>query len=394
MISVQEAKELIAAEIKPSKQIELNLQDALGYVLCEDIYSPINFPTYAQSAMDGYGFCMSTWDASKPLRVSAEIQAGQNVEQLIIETQCACRIFTGAPIPTGVDTVVMQEKIIREGDLLFVKDEQLEHGQHIRGIASQTKQGDLVLAQGHQINPMSAGLLSSVGISTVCVYRAPKIILLHTGKELVAPGNMLQHGQVYESNSVALRLALQSLPHEIIYIRYIDDDEIETTNMIEEALRQADFILLTGGVSVGDYDFVLSALEKNNVVQHFHKIKQKPGKPLYFGSKENCFVFGLPGNPGSVMTCFYHYVKPALLLYLGSVGYNSRSILLPIASTYTKNAGLTHFLKGKIVGTEICILDHQESYKMNSFALADGFIEIEEACIKKEKGELVKVYLF
>ncbi|MBP6625678.1 MAG: hypothetical protein KA198_10935 [Chitinophagaceae bacterium] len=100
------------------------------------------------------------------------------------------------------------------------------------------------------------------------------------------------------------------------------------------------------------------------------------------------------GNPGSVMTCFYHYVKPALLLYLGSVGYNSRSILLPIASTYTKNAGLTHFLKGKIVGTEICILDHQESYKMNSFALADGFIEIEEACIKKEKGELVKVYLF
>lgn len=394
MISVQEAKEIITAEIKPSNCIELDLQNALGYVLSEDIFSPIDFPTYAQSAMDGYGFCMTTWDERKPLQVSAEIQAGQSAEHIMIETQGACRIFTGAPIPSGVDTVVMQEKIMREGDLLFIKDEQLKYGQHIRGIASQTKQGDVVLAKGHRINPMSAGLLSSVGISKVGVYRAPKIVLLHTGRELVASGNLLQHGQVYESNSVALRMALQSIPHEILYTHCIDDDEEETSNMIREALQQADFILLTGGVSVGDYDFVLSALEKNHVVQHFHKIKQKPGKPLYFGSKENCYVFGLPGNPGSVITCFYQYVKPALLLYLGSVGFSSQYIFLPLADSYQKAAGLTHFLKGKIVGSDVCILDHQESYKMNSFALADGFIEIEEACTKKEKGDIVKVYLF
>ncbi len=394
MISVQEAKAIIAAEIKPAKSIEIHLQDALGYVLSEDIFSPIHFPSYRQSAMDGYGFCMATWDATKPLRIETEIQAGQSTKNILIQEQGACRIFTGAAIPSGVDSVVMQEKIIREGDLLFIKDEQLKEGQHIRGIASQTKQGELVLPKGHRVNAMSAGLLSSVGISKVAVYTAPKIILLHTGKELIAAGETLQDGQVYESNSVALRLALQTLPHEIISIHCIDDDIDITTKIIGESLQQADFILLTGGVSVGDYDFVLSALEQNNVAQHFHKIKQKPGKPLYFGSKDNCYVFGLPGNPGSVMTCFYQYVKPAIIQYLGVTNYNLQPFYLPIASAYTKNVGLTHYLKGKIEGTEICILDHQESYKMNSFALADGLIEIDEDCTQIAKGELVKVYLF
>ena len=206
------------------------------------------------------------------------------------------------------------------------------------------------------------------------------------------PGKLLQHGQVYESNSFALTAILQQLHIENIQILYATDKHEIVTSTLKEALRQSDVVLLTGGISVGDYDFVLQAATECGVTKLFHKIKQRPGKPLYFGKKENKLVFGLPGNPSSVLTCFYQYVIPALeKLSKRKIGL--QTLKIPLAKLFQKNAGLTHFLKGFYDGKTAMPLDAQESFRLSSFAKANCLIQIDEDITSLKEGELVDVYL-
>ncbi|MGZ8518352.1 MAG: molybdopterin molybdotransferase MoeA, partial [Chitinophagaceae bacterium] len=299
----------------------------------------------------------------------------------------------GAMVPQGSDLVIMQERIKKNDDVIrYVEELSLKEGENIRSEGAQIMKDGLALEAGTTCTPAVIGFIGSLGIDKVKVVSKPTITLIVTGNELQTPGQPLQPGQIYESNSYSLQAALKQLHITNVKV-YTAEDTLETLKQVlNEALQESDLVFLTGGVSVGDYDFVAAAAKENGIEKVFHKIKQKPGKPFYFGKKESKLVFGLPGNPASVLTCFYEYVEPALKQMV-----KQRTGLLvlrvPLAERFKKAAGLTHFLKGFYDDNTATPLHAQESYRLSSFAKANCLIKINEETTLCEKGELVEIHL-
>jgi len=391
MVSVQEAKRIIDQNVSPLPPIRLPLIQAAGLILAENIFATIDIPTFPQSSMDGYAISFEGWKKNKRLKIVGEVAAGSN-ESFILSPGDTVRIFTGAAVPSGADTVIMQEKILIENGELIIEDETLQTGTAVRPKGSEIKSGELALEKETGLLPAAIGFLTGIGITEVKVYPNPSITIIITGNELQEPGKPLQYGQVYESNSLALKAVLKQLQIDNIHILYANDKPEITTATLKKALEQSDVVLLTGGISVGDYDFVLQATNECGVQKLFHKVKQRPGKPFYFGKKENKLVFGLPGNPSSVLTCFYQYVIPALEK-LTKRKISLQKITIPLKRSFQKTASLTHFLKGYYDGKTATPLDAQESYRLSSFAKANCLIEITEETTSLNEGELVDVYL-
>lgn len=392
MISVEAAKQIIYKHTTPLPPVLIPLLQAAGLVLAEDVYTDQSFPHFRQSAMDGYAFKFSDLSTTTAFTIKGESAAGTN-QQISMASTEAVRIFTGAPVPDGTDTVVMQEKTEVHGQTLFIKDKALQLGSNVRPIGSEIFAGTLALPNNTLLSPAAIGFLSGLGKTTVLAYPKPAVTIITTGKELQQPGQPLQYGQVYESNSFALQAALQQLHITNITCHWADDDLHLIKNLLQQALQQSNLILLTGGVSVGDYDFVAQALEQCGVEKLFHKIKQKPGKPLFVGKHNSTLIFGLPGNPSSVLTCFYEYVLPALQQLTNRKTPYLQTTYQPLATEYTKKEGLTHFLKGALGPEGAIPLTAQESYKMASFALAHCLIVLEEDKTYFKKGETVEVHL-
>lgn len=391
MISVNEAKEIILEQVAPLKPLQAALLHASGLVLADDVFAGIDIPAFDQSSMDGYAFSFSGWQTYKTLQITGEIPAGSNQKNSFSPDQ-AVRIFTGAAVPGGTDTVVMQEKISIENGRLVIEDENLKQGGNVRPKGSEIKAGELALSKGSSLTPAAIGFLAGIGITKVNVYPKPVVSIIVTGKELQQPGNALEHGQVYESNSFALTAALQQINITEAKIFWADDELEILKNVLQAAMKESDVVLLTGGISVGDYDFVLEAVTQCGVTKLFHRVKQRPGKPLYFGKKDHQLVFGLPGNPSSVLTCFYEYVIPALQ-QLSNLEYGLSILQVPLAKAVEKPAGLTHFLKGHFDGKKAMPLDAQESYRLSSFAKANCLIKINEATTACAEGENVEIHL-
>jgi molybdopterin molybdotransferase len=387
MINVTEAKQLIIANCPVPKTKTLPLLEATGSILAEAVYSLIDTPPFHQSAMDGYAFSYEGWDKKSPLLVNGEIQTGNYYNKPIPANE-AIRIFTGAPVPPGADTVVMQEKVVKDNNAIIIQDEYLTKGSNVRLQGSQTKKGEVAIQQGQLLTPTGISFLAGIGISKVNVFSKPLVSIIVTGKELTKAGNEITEGKIFESNSIGLRAALQQLNIKEVSVEVVDDDENEITNAITRNL-DVDILILTGGVSVGDYDLVPASLEKCGVVKVFHKVKQKPGKPFYFGKVNQTLVFALPGNPAAVMSCFYEYVVPAISSFT-QINY-FKKLLLPLSNDFHKKAGLTYFLKGKTGEKDVAILNNQESYLLNSFAVADCLVELEEAKEHFKKGDLVNI---
>ncbi|MBL7765775.1 MAG: molybdopterin molybdotransferase MoeA [Chitinophagaceae bacterium] len=392
MISVADALQLILQNTEPLEAIRIRTDGALDYAISEDVCSEIDFPSFRQSAMDGYAIRYEDYEKGVPIILVAETQAG-NVHAFNLSSGQAIRIFTGAMVPEGADTVVMQERVTQSDTHLLIEPHELQMGANIRPVASQCHKGEKVMQKGDRLSPGASAFLTGLGMEWVPVCRKPVIRIINTGKELMPAGSDLQPGQIYESNSVALIQALQSMSLKVDRVRMVDDDVQLLQQAIAEELEQCDVLLLTGGVSVGDYDFVIPAAQANGIETIFHKIRQKPGKPLYFGKKDKKYIVGLPGNPGSVMTCFYMYVVPVMRRLMGYQEITMPHYYLPSLQPIKKKGSLTHFLKAKLYPDGVYILDHQESYKMNAFARANALIEIPEEKNSTEKGELVKVYL-
>ena len=391
MISVSEAKKIIDQNVSCLESVTLPLQESAGLILAEDVYALMDIPAFPQSSMDGYAFSFEDWKQHKKLKIAGEVAAGSN-ETFILAPGNAVRIFTGAAVPAGADTVIMQEKIKTVNGELIIEDEALRSGNSIRLKGSEIKAGALALGKDSALTPAAIGFLAGIGITEIKVYPNPSISIIITGNELQQPGQSLQHGQVYESNSFALKAVLHQLHLESIQILYATDRPEIVTDTLKKALEQSDVVLLTGGISVGDYDFVLHAATECGVEKLFHKIKQRPGKPLYFGKRGKKLVVGLPGNPSSVLTCFYQYVIPALEK-LSKREIDLQVIKAPLAKAFQKNAGLTHFLKGFYDGKTVASLDAQESYRLSSFAKANCLIQVDEDTTSLKEGELVDVYL-
>ena len=391
MISVSEAKEIIRKNTSALESVQLPLSSACGLTLANEVYATLDIPGFPQSSMDGYALSFNGWNGNKELIIDGEIAAGSSIS-FELSANKAARIFTGAAVPVGADTVVMQERTRIENDKLIIEDEKLQQGTNVRPQGSEIKGGTLALTKGTKLSPGAIGFLANIGTHSVFVYPNPSVTIIVTGNELQEPGNDLGYGQVFDANSFSLTAALSLLNIKDVEIERVQDEPNRLIEVLRQSLERSDLVLLTGGVSVGDYDFVLQATTACGVEKLFHKVRQRPGKPLFFGKREKKIVFGLPGNPSSVLTCFYMYVVPALeQLSKRSIGY--RTVETKLAKGYKKDAGLTHFLKGKYDGSAVTPLDAQESYKMRSFAEANCLIQLDEDVTEITAGSSVKVHL-
>jgi len=389
MITVAEAKALIAENISTLDAVKLPIEKASRHILAEDVFAIADIPAFRQSSMDGYAIRFE--DKDLPLFVHGEMAAGSS-NALTIKKGETARIFTGAPLPDGADTVVMQEKISLNDGRISILDDRLQVGLNVRGIGSEIKASTLAMHKGSFLSPAAIGFLAGIGITEVSVYPLPTVSIIVTGKELCAPGETLGFGQVYESNSYSLKAALEQAGIYKAEVISADDDLEILSGILEQALKKSDVVLLTGGVSVGDYDFVLEASRLCKVNQIFHKVKQKPGKPLFFGMKDNKPVFGLPGNPSSVLSCFYNYVLPALY-QMAHKNNPVKEISAKLTDAYHKPAGLTHFLKGTYKDGLATPLSAQESFRLSSFAYANCLICLDEDSDHFEKDTTLNILL-
>ncbi|MEN9686761.1 MAG: hypothetical protein RLZZ28_2547 [Bacteroidota bacterium] len=389
MVTVERALGIIQNEVTALDAVPMSLKDVNGLVLAEDIISTTDIPAFPQSSMDGYAFAFSETTAQYTL--VGEIAAGSN-QNFVLQHGMAVRIFTGAPVPTGADTVLMQEKAKIESGALMVLDEKLKKGDNVRTIGAEIGKGNCALKKGAILKPGSIGLLAGIGVAKVLAYPRPKLGIIVTGNELQKPGMPLNYGQVYESNSHSLLGALNQLHINDVNVVQVKDDLEQLSNSLTDLLKVSDMVLMTGGVSVGDYDFTVKTFEQSALKAVFHKIKQKPGKPLLFGRKGNKLVFGLPGNPASVLTCFYEYVLPAIGMLMQQ-DLSLKKMKAAIAQDYTKPVGITHFLKAFYNGKEVCLQAGQESYKLSSYASANCLVVMPEDCSEITAGTMITIHL-
>jgi molybdopterin molybdotransferase len=387
MITVNQAKKLILAHTQPLQAKNSSLKNASGHILATDIYAPYDIPAFKQSSMDGYALIYQ--HPPSTLTLIGEMAAGTGT-MLSINSGQTTRIFTGAPLPEGADTVVMQEKIIRQGNRIMLEDPRLFSGANVRQKGAEIKAGTLAIQKGTLLGPAAIGFLAGIGIQDVEVFPMPKVAIILTGKELQQPGKTLLFGQVYESNSYSLCAALKNEGITEIEVTEVDDNLELLTTILSSKLQEYDVVLLSGGVSVGDYDFVPEASRRCGVESIFHRVKQKPGKPLFFGKKDQKLVFGLPGNPSSVLSCYYNYVLPALKA-LSTKENNVKEISAELTHNYQKPAGLTHFLKGNYENGKATPLNAQESFRLSSFALANCLICLPEERQDFYQGDVITI---
>lgn len=391
MKTVNEVFEIIEKVARPLPPQVFPILECLDLVAAENLYAPIDVPVFDNSAMDGYAFGFRDFQNNIPLKINYTIEAG-SPETIVLKEGEAARIFTGAPIPQGADTVVQQEICVADNGILTFSDE-IKPGTHIRKQGSQTQKGSCILEKGNLLTAEFIGFLATFGVLEIKVSPKPKVGILITGKELVPAGKPLKTGQIYESNSIALRAILKTMSVEVLFNKWIDDNPNELLAFIRNEAPKVDVLILTGGISVGDFDFVKPVLDQLNTKEFCYKVKQKPGKPLYFGELGQTFVWALPGNPGSVMTCFHVFVKPFLKAIGGQNPFDKKHYGI-LTNPFHKKPGITQFVKALMENQKIKILDSQLSYQMNSYPQANGYALLKEGLENFQIGEKVEFIYF
>ncbi|MDB3905183.1 molybdopterin molybdotransferase MoeA [Crocinitomicaceae bacterium] len=389
MITVEEAIEYVENNSQPAKKtVKISLKNALGFVLAEDVMSPIDMPPFRQSAMDGYAVRIHD---SEYYHVKGELQAGDG-KDIALHKGEAVRIFTGAPVPNDANSVVIQEKTTIKEKRLQVHEEVLIQS-NIRPKGEQIQKGEKALGKGVSLTPAAIGFLTTLGITDASVYQTPSIGIIATGNELAEAGSQLEYGQIYESNSLMLRTALVSLGYTDNEIFKVPDDFNSTQILLDEVLKSKDVVIITGGISVGDYDFVGKALQELKVSQLFYKVKQKPGKPLFFGKKNDTFVFALPGNPAAALSCFYIYVQRCLRRIEGCLNFEPFTVDATSLSEYSSKGDRAQFLKADYQNGKVKILEGQSSSMLHSFAVSNALVYLSADKNKVEKGDILQLIL-
>ncbi|WP_286964972.1 gephyrin-like molybdotransferase Glp [Flavobacterium sp. UBA4854] len=386
MIEVKEALEIVAANSSVLSTQKISVSKALGYILAETVYSPISMPPFRQSAMDGYAF---THSIRHQFDVVGTSKAGDHNNIKLKENE-AVRIFTGAYVPKNADTVVMQEHVMANEDSILIAKKP-EAFANVRNKGEQINAEDVVFDANTLITPAAIGFLACLGITEITVYKKPKIAILITGNELIKPGKKLPKGKIYESNSVMLQAALQTIGINKVKVHTVKDNLKATKKALQSFLKKNDIVLISGGISVGDYDFVKEALLKNGVQELFYKINQKPGKPMFFGAKKDTLVFALPGNPASSLTNFYIYVYPAVKNKMGFSNTHLPKIVRKLQNQITNTTGKTLFLKALYNESSVEILEGQSSAMLNTFAIANGLVIVPHDVESIKKGSSVTI---
>ncbi|EOX3412060.1 bifunctional molybdopterin-guanine dinucleotide biosynthesis adaptor protein MobB/molybdopterin molybdotransferase MoeA [Vibrio cholerae] len=393
-LSVEQGREKILSLISPLAETEsVAIQECYQRVLPREVHSPINVPAYRNSAMDGYALRSDDLERDS-YSVAAEVLAGSHYPKTVALGE-AVKIMTGAPMPLGADTVVMREQATQNGGLVSFAGAKIKAGQNVRQAGEDLAQGQVVFSTGQRLLSPEMGMLASLGFAHADVFRSLKVAIFSTGDEVQAPGGDIEPNSIFDSNRFTLTGLLKQLGCQVIDLGIIEDDEAKMMQVLEQAAKQADMVITSGGVSVGDADFIKSALEKLGHID-FWRINMRPGRPLAFGQIAGKPFFGLPGNPVAVMVSFINFVEPALRKMQGEQGWQPLKVNAIALEDLRSRQGRTEFSRGVYAfNTQgqltVRTTGKQGSGILRSMSEANCLIEIAPAIDTVKVGESVTI---
>lgn len=394
MLPVKESIELILSQTPVAKKVDtVATQDALGRVLSKDQVALVNVPQQRNSAMDGYAICFSE-PLPDQFEIVGKVFAGEAFDGEVLPGQ-AVVIMTGAPLPEACDTVVIKEAgSLTDNHVVF--NGNIQCGQNVRQAGEDIPQGSRILSAGTKLRPQELGFLASIGVSDVEVFKPVSVAIFSSGNEVVAPGNPLPESAIYDTNRFSLHGMLKSIGCNVIDLGVIEDSERALGKALDNAAGQADVIISSGGVSMGDADFVRSALEARGEMA-FWRIAMRPGRPFAFGKVSGKPFFGLPGNPVAVMVTFLQFVQPALRKMAGESGWQPLRLRARAAENIRSRVGRTDYSRGIYAmspdqtGLEVRTTGKQGSGILTSMVLANCLIEVDEAYDQVQAGDWVTI---
>ncbi|MGC9492521.1 molybdopterin molybdotransferase MoeA [Vibrio genomosp. F10] len=398
LMPLEDAMNSMLSRIKPIQTtLRLPLADALGFVLAEDVLSPIFVPPFDNSAMDGYALRLSDLESTNVLPLAGKSFAGLPFEGDWPPGTCI-RIMTGAKIPEGCDAVVMQENTEASEQGIVINQTAIAPQNNIRPLGDDIREGDIVLEKGARLTPRDIPMIASLGVSHILVVRKPKVAFFSTGDELKSLGEPLEDGQIYDSNRYGIKPLIENFGCEAIDLGTIPDCQTTLKATFEQAQSMSDVVVTSGGVSVGEADYTKDILEELGEIG-FWKLAIKPGKPFAFGALENAWFCGLPGNPVSAMLTMYVLVQPMLAKLAGHTQWQSPELIPAITKTAFKKSpgrtdyqrGVYHLENGKFV---VETTGNQSSGAFRSMSLSNCFVVLERERGRVEVGETVQIQLF
>ena len=389
------ARALILENVSTLPAESVPLLEALGRILVEDFRAPCDLPRWDNSAMDGFAVRAEDCQTEKPLLIEGYIPAGGTVSGISVGLGKAIRIMTGAPTPDGCDTIVPLEET-EENDGQVVIKGRVKLGDHLRVRGEDVQEGEIVIAARSLLRPVGINMLASFGLKEVAVFRRPKVAILSTGDELVEPGEPIGPGQIVNSNAYSLAAAVQELGGVPLLLGIARDARKSLKEKLIEGL-QADALITSAGVSMGDRDLVCGMLEEVGVKSLFWKVAIKPGRPTAFGLKHDTPVFSLPGNPVSAMVTFEEFVRPALLKMMGHQRVIKPFVKAVLQETITKKSGRVQFLRVRVINDGERLLavssGDQNTGILSTMLRANGIAVLPATKERIEAGEEVDIHL-
>ncbi len=399
-LGVQEAIERIVAEAarQPRQVLRLPLRQALGHVLAEDLITPFDIPGFDNSAMDGFALRHADLHPEQPtrLRIVDAVFAGDQPPRPLEAGQCS-RIMTGARVPPGADTVVMKEQVTVAGDNATFQPGH-QPGENIRRAGEDLRQGQVAVAAGTLLSSPQLGVIASLGFPEVRVFRRPRVALFTSGDELRSHGESRKPGTLFDSNRFSLEAMGRTAGVDVLDLGPVPDTTEQLAQAMRDAAAMADVVVSSGGVSMGDADYIPSLLDELGEVL-FWKMRMKPGHPLLFGRLGQALYFGLPGNPVSVMACFAHFVQPALQVLAGGSYQPPLQLTATLTDNLRSRSGRTEYQRGILRQLapgrfEVSSTGTQSSGALSSMARANCFIVLDEDTGSVEAGTEVIIEPF